>query len=176
MKVSEKEISIKKGDIFFTQGRGFVSRSIMAITRFWSEDGEARYSHVGIFLNEHGTTVEALPDGIKSKSFISEYKGLNVLIVRPLQEQTMLDFALANVMKEHYGEVYPFWRLPLFALGPLARVCVSDRLVCSEFVAKCLHLAGLRHSRFKGTTPDELADEARNYRTYEVIAEGRLTA
>lgn len=175
MKINGLDVEIKKGDIFFTRGRGFFSKSILSITKFWSEDGAAKYSHVGIFINEHGTTVEALPGGIMSKSFQSEYKGLNVLIVRPIRDEAAINFALARIMKEHYGEVYPFWRLPLFAMGPLARICVSDRLVCSEFVAKFLAMAGVRHSNFRGTSPDTLADELKNYRTYLTLAEGRLT-
>lgn len=163
---------IQKGDIFFTQGTGFVSSSILKITAWWSADCSATYSHTGIILDPLGKTVEALPSGIKSQFFDFAYKGKKVLVVRPLQQKDLIDSALKQVMAEHFGEIYPTWRLPLFLIPPLARLCASNILVCSEFVGKFLWLAKLRHGKFKGTAPDTLADEVRDSRHFEIIYEG----
>jgi hypothetical protein len=168
------DFQIRKGDIFFTQGTGFVSSSILKITAWWSADSAATYSHTGIFLDSEGKTVEALPSGIKSQDFFKAYKGKKVFIVRPIQDPDLVDAALKKVMADHFGEIYPTWRLPLFIFPPLARICASGILVCSEFVGKFLWLAKLRHDHFKGTAPDTLVDEVRDSRHFDIIFEGGI--
>ena len=82
-------------------------------------------------------------------------------------------WAVRAIIAAHLGDRYPLWRLALHLAPPLAKfLATGDRLVCSELVAKYLHLIGARGLPYTGVNPDQLADEARRWRNIDVIYEG----
>jgi hypothetical protein len=166
-------IKVQRGDVFCSTNPMWLGRAINAIQWFWSEDGESKYSHSGIICNATGTTFEALWT-VRSRNFFEAYTDDNVIIARPVCPEVKKLDALDKIIRTHRGQWYPFWRLGMHLFPPLAKVAIMDRLVCSELVAEYLFLAGVRHDQYKGTNPDQLADEWREWKRFNVIFEGRL--
>ncbi len=68
------------------------------------------------------------------------------------------------------GKIYPYPRLFLHAIG-LAKFILWKYPVCSELVAKFEFECGIRMNLW-GINPDNLADEWRISKYYDVIFEG----
>jgi len=151
----------------------WLGKAINAIQWFWSEDGEAKYSHAGMILDNRGTTFEALWT-VSSRNIFSAYAGENVIIARPRCDSAAIDKALDAIITEHKGQWYPGWRLFMHLIPPASKITFFDRLVCSELCAKYLYLAGARHDQYTGTNPDTLADEWREWKHFDVVFEGKL--
>jgi hypothetical protein len=148
--------------------------AINAIQRLWASDCESQYSHSGIILDPQGTTFEALWT-CKSVNLFEQYSGEQVIIARYTGDLAIpVDEALEQILAKHQGDVYPFWRLLLHLIPPLAKINMSQRPVCSELVAKYSWLIGGRHSHWAGANPDMLADEWRRWDNWEVVFEGTL--
>jgi len=103
---------------------------------------------------------------------MTEHDGARLLIARPFVATDVKNAALDSLISQHLGQWYPWWRLGLHILGPLAKWGVVERLVCSELVAKYLYMTGVRHNVYRGTSPDTLADELKTWRCYAVVYEG----
>ena len=170
-------IQVKRGDVFGTKNPMWLGKAINGLQWFWSKDGESKYSHSGIIIDDQGTTFEALWT-VSSKNLFDEHKGDNLIIARPNSPINGRPFdiekALKRVIKEHNGQWYPGWRLLLHTIPPLAKIALFDRLVCSELVAQYLYLAGTREGQYKGTNPDTLADEWRRWKNFDIVFEGKL--
>ena len=167
-------LELNRGDVFGTKNPMALGKVINAIQWVWSHDCESHYSHSGIILDSLGTTFEALWT-CKFVNLFEAYKGEQVIIARYIGGKTMpIDMAIKQLVAKHRGRVYPFWRLFLHLIPPLAKINMSQRPVCSELVAKYSWVIGARHEHWAGATPDMLADEWRQWDGWEVVFEGEL--
>ena len=164
-------MKLKAGDCFVVRGDTSLSYLIRVFGNFWSSDGECSFNHAGIIIDPDGSTFE-------SKSRIDhynveQYKGSQILIVRH-KKMTFDMFCKGLTSIIHLDGVrYPWWRLGLH-LVHLARFFNRSGIpVCSELVGMFENGAGLRKT-FWGLTPDNLADEWRISKHYEIVYEGVL--
>ena len=167
--------TLKPGDAFAVNSQSKVTNIINRVSGFNATDGTSTYNHAGVIAYDNGVTFEALSRLDFSK--LQNYLGCQIVIARPNLGQAVLRPALNQVIQQHLGQLYPFWRIPLYINDALARA-ISYKgkwLVCSEVVAKYEFYAGLRHGKFTGTTPDQLADEWHNWKNFDIIFEGILT-
>lgn len=168
------KIDLKPGTVFGTRNPMMLGRLINANQWFWSKDGEATYSHSGIIETSLGHTYEALWS-IK-KGHLKKYDGEQIIIARykSLGYQAFRE-AMVKLKNRHNGQWYPFWRIPLFLLPPLAKFGTwrGHWVVCSELVAELENILGLRHNKYTGTMPDTLADEWRTWQGWSFI-EGKI--
>lgn len=167
------DISLKAGMVFATANPMLLGKAINGIQWLWSSDNESRYSHAGIIIDSNGTTFEALWT-VKSQNIFEAYKGKKVIIAQPHATESKIRIELTKLISAHKGDWYPFWRLGLHIIPPLAKIGLLDKLVCSELTAKYLYMIGVRHSKYKGTNPDTLVDEWRNWKAYDIVFEGGL--
>lgn len=169
---------IKRGDVACTLSPTFFGRAIKAVTGWLSRDGKAEFGHSLIITSDAGDTLEALWT-IRAGN-LSHYRGKNIIIARPIAtvdykeiRYEMIDKAICEIERDYLGHGYPWWRLLLYPVQPLARIFGKGmHLVCSELVAKYLSLIRARHSVYLGTTPDNLADEWTYWRNFEIIYKG----
>ncbi len=168
---------LEKGMVFASSNPQGIGKPIRWAERFWAKDKQAEYGHTGIITGSNGETFEALGT-IKESDLFKGYAGKKVMIVRPLTKESVdgVQEAIWALKIKHLGQVYPGWRLLLFLVPPLARR-ISYRgkwVVCSELTAKFLWMIGVRHGGYAGTNPDDLVDEWRMGRDYEIVFEGLL--
>jgi hypothetical protein len=161
-----------------------MSYAILAIEWFHSQDNEAKYGHAGIIVDSSGMTFEAKTT--LRYGHISNYTGREIFITRPgicsneedykLVPQERWNCALYSLVKQHKGQIYPFWRLFLHLAPALAKFMSinGNRLVCSELVAKAEWLVGIRRGPYSGVNPDNLADRWRIGRHYRTVFKGKL--
>lgn len=171
--------NVRLGDVFVTSNDTKLGFLIRLAEKFWAKDGKARFGHAGIILDSRGTTFEALPDGLKY-STLDEYCGSEVMITRPVQSLTHNPIlrlnkaiALRKVVACHLGQKYPYWRILLHIIPPLARrISKGERLVCSELTAKYLREIGAWGEVVAGINPDDLADAFEVRDSFDVIFDG----
>lgn len=167
---------LQAGDVFCVSTAGPLSYLIRAIERFWAEDDKAEFGHAGIITGEQGATFEAL---VKAKhSNLDRYKGKHVLVARPVKAidsgvlmRAQKIKAINRLIQDHEGQWYPFWRLTLHMIPPLAKyISYGGRfLVCSEIAAKYENFIGTRNGPYTGINPDDLADGWRSNKNYLII-------
>jgi len=166
-------IQLQRGDVFCTAETGnLIASGIRAIEHFWDSDDEKRYSHSGFMLSET-ESFEALTT-IRRNDFFKDYAGTQVIIARPQADGRLINNTLKELVNEYEGDLYPFWRLPLFMIPPLAHINILGKAVCSELTARYLRDIMIRVSDWKGVTPDILSGEFRHWKNYELIYEGIL--
>lgn len=170
---------LKAGDLFCVNSAGPLSTAIKVVERVHAVDNEASYGHAGIVISPDGATFEALARiGIYH---LDRYLGQQILIARPVYrlDTTRIKsndrlVALNQVMKRHKGKLYPFWRIPLFLLPPLAKYLSAGGrfLVCSELNAYYESLLDTISGPYTGRMPDDLADRWRTSWTHKIIYQG----
>jgi hypothetical protein len=164
---------LQAGDIFCTANPMMIGRLIMAIERANSIDNDASYSHAGIIMGPAATTFEALWTTRRNGLFNS-YAGEKVLIGRNLRMTRERFDAGWKHVEGFEGRWYPFHRLPLNLVPPLAKLFASGHCaVCSELAAMFLVGAGLLEY-WAGVNPDNITDMIQHFREWEVIFEGVL--
>lgn len=167
-------VDLRRGDIFVTDRATWLSRIINSAQRFWSADGQAEYSHAGIILNPSGDTFESMRT-IKI-GHIDAYVGQKMLIGRAIYPtEGAHGRGIVKVCLDHKGQIYPFWRLFLHLVPPLAKYVSSGKFpVCSELVTKKEIVSGVKPwgNRWAGRNPDHIADAIRRWDSYEVVYEG----
>jgi hypothetical protein len=165
-------IELKQGDVFAVASKSWMAKAINAVSGWNAADGKSSYNHAGIICDAEGRTFEAL----RRLDFyhLDAYKGRSIIIARPDAPKDAKHTALLKVVYLHRGQIYPAWRIPLHIYPPLARkISINGKyLVCSEAVAKYEWLTGTRHPPYTGATPDMLADEWRQWRSFNIIYEG----
>lgn len=168
-------MQLQPGDIFASSNPQMLGRLIGWIQKIQSHDNHAEYGHTGIIVKADGTTVEALWS-ISSQNLFEAYKGQKVVIARwtgmtPESYQKGFD-----AIKGHIGSTYPYYRLLLHALG-ISKIIHFKTPVCSELTQKFLINAGattISGKTFWGLTPDDLVDEWRVSRYFQLIYEGTI--
>lgn len=166
-------MQLQPGDIFASSNPQMLGRLIDFIETIKSRDNDAEYGHTGIIIKEDGTTVEALWS-IGTQNLFNDYKGQKVVIARwtgmtPESYQKGFD-----AIKGHIGSTYPYYRLLLHALG-ISKIIHFKTPVCSELTQKFLINAGattISGKTFWGLTPDDLIDEWRISRHFDILHEG----
>lgn len=171
----ETRFELEPGMVFATNNPQGVGTIIEFMEKWMSHDLHADYGHTGIIQNELGLTFEAVWR-ITEQNFFQAYKGQRVLIARPIADTMQKQVALEVCKEAYLGGIYPLWRLPLFLIPPIARrISYKGKfVVCSELTAKFLYLCGVRHGVFMGTNPDDLVDEWRRWRDFDIVWEGVL--
>ena len=169
-------IEVRQGDIFASRSMNWLGKSIRWFQRFKSTDREAEYNHVGIIIDDKGTTYEALKK-IKRQNLFKAYKGEKVLIVR-YSEMTPEVFQKGfDSVKGDENEIYPWYRLILHAFGGSRRIHFTGNKVCSEVVGCFQYYSGmvtLAGKNYYGLTPDNHVDEWRISRHASIVFEGVL--
>ena len=176
-----RQFEVLEGDAWCSSSPWFIGRWIVAVSGWLSADGQAKYGHSGIITDDKGKTLEALMR-VKDRNIYDDFKGKHVVIARPvlnLDRKPILDsvksVAVSIMIKEHLHKRYPWWRVPLNIIPPLARKLATKKyVVCSEMTAKYLWLVGSRHDQYPGTSPDRLSDEFHRWRQYEIVFEGTV--
>jgi len=167
-------IELLPGDVFCVQTQSALAKGIRAVQAFWAHDSNAIYNHSGVILDHIGTTFEALTSYRKQDLFTA-YSGRRVIIARPDISQFTIKPELTRLQQRYSKKrFYPYWRLPMHAFPPLAKISLYDWDVCSELTAWFLYQIGARPIRWPGTNPDTLADEFIHWRIYKLIHEGFL--
>ncbi|MDD4060463.1 MAG: hypothetical protein PHW08_07170 [Kiritimatiellae bacterium] len=173
---TDKLPALAPGDVFASKNPQGLGRAICLAQQMQSPDGEAEYSHTGIILDAQGTTLEALWR-VRRQNLFSAYKGNKVLVAR---WKGMTDKAFragfASVADQE-GRMYPFHRLALHVVGLAGFVHFLGVKVCSEITDCFQYHAGittLRREKYYGVTPDELVDEWRISRHFDIVFEGTL--
>ena len=171
------DITLEPGMVFASSNPQGIGIPIRWMEKWWSKDRDAEYGHTGIIQDVSGKTLEALWS-ITEGNLFEEYAGSKVIIAKPLcvNDAGLINSRLAELKQSHLGQWYPAWRLPLFMIPPLARrISYKGKwVVCSELTAKYLYAVGARHKAFSGTNPDELVDEWRHWKNFEIVFEGVL--
>jgi hypothetical protein len=166
-------IILKQGDVFASSNPQSLGKAISAIERLRSHDNKAEYGHTGIIIKPDGTTVEAVWT-IGSQNLFNEYKGQKVLIARWAGMNTDTYQKGFDAIKGHIGSTYPYYRLLMHFLG-LGKFIHFSTPVCSELTEKFLINCGavtISGKNFWGLNPDDLVDEWRISRHFDVIFEG----
>lgn len=176
-------IELKKGDVFVVYGRSWISKLIRWSEKLWSQDNKAKASHSGIIIFEDGTTLEALYNGIRRYS-IYDYKD-KVAIYRHKDMDIERFWKGFDAVRKHEAQVYPYWRLLLHSIPILSKISLVGIPVCSELVAEFLYKAFvndrktddlmMRYQNYYGWTPDELEDDWRIAKDFNLIYEGKIT-
>lgn len=163
---------IRPGDYFCVQTSGIISRMILWFQKLKALDHESTYNHAGIIVNSDGTTFESLA---KIAHYgLQGYVGHKVIIGRHCKMNVPTFLRGYHVIKKFDGYRYPAWRLLWHAFG-LANVIDVIRVpVCSELVIEHARAAGLVEYDGYGWSPDNLADEMRRSKYFDIVYEGVL--
>lgn len=168
-------IRIEIGDMFAVDSLSGMGWLINPVQAFWAPDGESKYSHAGIITDRAGETFEALWTNRFSR--LRAYDQQNIIIARMTEPDAHTKVqAIKEIVKEYEGRHYPWWRLKLHLIPPLARIFNWDGrwVVCSELVARYMYICQARHSTFAGTNPRRLVYEWRHWRNIEIVYEGKM--
>jgi len=164
-------IDLREGDYFATCQTGWVSRTILAVEKVKSLDGEARYSHCGIICDSKGKTFESRRR--IEHAHINCYIGLPVIIARHKDMNAAAYQVGYDAIKHWDGAIYPVWRLGAYLLGVARFLHAYNLPVCSELVGEHAYAAGLSKWHGWGWNPDSLVDMWIDHKCYDVIYEGK---
>jgi hypothetical protein len=165
------------GDVFAVRSRHVFAKAINAVQMFWAKDSHAEYNHTGVIMDQAGNTFEANLR-YESGNIYKDYSDVKLKVARPTSEPIVsVNTGLADLLcRYRLKPFYPFWRLPLFIIPPLAKISLFSWDVCSESTAWYLNHCGHRPLPWSGINPDTLADEWRYWRNFEIIFEGVINA
>lgn len=168
---------LKPGDLFFVGGEGWLNNLINRFQALWSTDGVTKYSHVGIIIDDKGTTFETTSWRTGNQSLESTYAGSEIAILR--WNQMWPDRVLAGLkaVEDQRGRVYPYWRLLAHALRIHGLVHFRS-MECSVLVAHFLAAARcpLRTSNLWRYDVEMLYDELAQAEGWSVVFAGSLRA
>jgi len=168
-------ITLKQGDIFASSNPQSLGKAINFIQRIRAKDNQSMYGHTGIIIKPDGITVEAVWS-ICSQNLFKEYTGKKVLIARWTGMNADTYQKGFDAIKGHIGSTYPYYRLLMHFLG-LGKFIHFKTPVCSELTEKFLINCGavtISGKNFWGLNPDDLVDEWRISKYFDVIYEGAL--
>jgi len=164
-------MKLQPGDIFLTNNPMALGRAINFVQKLNSSDNQSKYSHAGIITSEGGDTFESL--WTIRQSTLLPYKNHEILIGRNV-DMTLDLYQLGwKAVKQHKGQMYPFWRLPLHLLPATSKIGSGNWPVCSELVCKFLEACDLV-GFWKGKNPDNVADMIIRWKGWSTVFEGVL--
>ncbi len=169
-------IELKPGDIFASKNPQNLGKLITFITGLKARDKKAVYSHTGIIQDAAGKTLEAVMR-IAEQNIFQDYKGDKVLIARWIGMTPAAYQKGFDAVKGQIGRPYPFQRLLWQLIGVAKWVHILKTPVCSELTEMFLCNAGantMSGGNFWGLNPDDLVDEWRISKHFDVIYEGTL--
>jgi hypothetical protein len=170
------EIILQPCDCFATANPQSLGKAITWIEAAKDDSMSAEYSHAGIIQDAHGKTLEAVWH-IEEQNLFDAYKGQKVIIFR-WTGMTVSAFVKGfNAVKDEIGMTYPYYRLLLHFIGLAKFIHFGKDTVCSELAEKFLLNAGAVMTEGKnwwGITPQEIVDEVRISKYFDVIFEGAL--
>lgn len=162
------DIRLAPGMEFVVNSGSALAKWINGFQRFKSLDCESAYNHAGIITSEKGRTFEALWK--IQYGDLDAYKGCDILVVcHKMMSEKRFTMAWPEIGKLN-GKLYPVPRLFLHAVG-MAKFIHWKFPVCSELVGKFEFECGLRNNWW-GINPDNLADEWRISKYYDIVYEG----
>jgi hypothetical protein len=171
------DIRLEQGDVFATKNPQSLGKVITFMEMLRCESKSAEYSHAGIIQDAMGKTLEAVWH-IEEQNIFEAYKGDKVIIARwngmtPETYQKGWDS-----VKGEIGEIYPYSRLLLHFLGLARWIHLGNDTVCSELAEKFLinagYTMGLAGKNWWGLTPEELVDEWRISKYFNIVFEGEI--
>jgi hypothetical protein len=166
-------MDLKTGDCFLVHRRTLLGKMIDVVETFWSKGDKCLYSHAGLIIHKGGTTLEVLQPRVASQNFYEAYSRHQVMVVRYTElTGEKLNKGISRVY-QHYGHLYPYWRLPLEGLR-LAKFVHWNSVFCSELVAQFLWYVGARDYHWFGVDPEDLEEEFRHWKNYQIIFEEKL--
>jgi hypothetical protein len=163
-------LKLERGMAFAVCSGSSLARAINTVQKIKSIDNESTYNHAGLIIDTTGGTFEALLTIRRAN--LSAYKGCNVIIVRHKDMTDELFSKGWSEIERLEGTLYPVPRLFLHLVG-LAKFIHWRYPVCSELYAKFECACELRRNWW-GINPDNLVDEWRISKYYDVIHEGIL--
>lgn len=161
-------MNLEPGMVFCVCSDSWLAGAINWCQKVKAVDNESHYNHAGLITDRTGTTFEALSKIGYGK--LNRYKGCKVIVAKHKNmTDGLFDQGFAP-LKSLDGSLYPAPRLVLHLLG-LAKFVHWKYPVCSELVAKFEFECNLRKNWW-GINPDNLVDEWRISKYYDVIFEG----
>jgi hypothetical protein len=169
-------IALQPGDVFATRNPQSLGKLIMFVEAAKDESKTAEYSHAGIIQDSKGKTLEAVWH-IEEQNIFTDYKGSKVIIAR-WNGMTVDNYRKGwDSVKGEIGMTYPYYRLLLHLVGLASFIHLGSDTVCSELAEKFLINAGaimIAGKNWWGLTPQELVDEWRISKYFDVIWEGTI--
>ncbi|MDD5170842.1 MAG: hypothetical protein PHN75_18650 [Syntrophales bacterium] len=167
-------VLLMPGDVFATQNPQGLGKAICLMEAARSLDGKAEYGHSGIIQDAHGKTFEAVWH-IAEQNLFDSYKGTKTIIARWKGMNPECFKKGFDSVYPLLGRDYPWQRLVLHLCGLARWVHLLKVPVCSELTAQFLINCGaimLSDKEFWGINPDNLVDEWRISKYFDVIFEG----
>ena len=166
------DVALKPGDVFATSNPQMLGWMINFVQTMQSDDCSSTYGHCGIITSAQGETFEALWK--IRPGMLEAYTGKQILIARwtGMNENTFKR-GMLDILGQS-GQWYPFGRLFLHLFG-LPKIHRKNSEVCSELTTHFLIKAGatMRSGQnWYGVSPDELVDEWRISKHFNIIVEG----
>lgn len=168
-------IVLQPGDVFATRNPQSLGKAITCVEAMRCESLHAEYSHAGIIEDCTGKTCEAVWH-IEEQNIFTDYKGSKVIIAR-WSGMTIDNYRKGwDAIKGEIGMTYPYYRLLLHLVGLSRFIHLGSNTVCSELAEKFLinagYTMGLAKTNWWGLTPQELVDEWRISKYFDVVFEG----
>ena len=171
-KERNKDILIRRGDIFLSRNPMTLGKIINWFQSIQSVDKSSKYSHAGVVLNSFGAILEAVWS-VKVTNLWDEYGEDCVLIARPINLSDEDINRGINIARKNIGKWYPFHRFIMMLIPTLARRVGGSVGVCSEETVRYLQAAGMDID-WKGKTPDNIHDMVKDSREWIIIYEGKI--
>lgn len=165
-------LELQPGDCFACHGikGNLLDDGINLVQSIWARDRQSEYTHAGIILNTAGETFEARFR--IGKHSLWDYRGRKVLIARYVHmTPERFKKGMWPLSERNEDTLYPFWRLAMHILPPVARLNLIGSGVCSELTVKFIRNAGLMHKSYPGWNVDMLVDKWRRDRNVRIIYE-----
>ena len=161
-------MKLEPGDVFFQTSGNILDIIINFFQSLWSGDNRSIFSHCGIILYHDGETFETT--GWRTGFGNLSTRQGNKTIVAIYRHREMRELAF-DFSARLAGRIYPYWRLPIFALG-LGRLIHGTNMVCSELVAEFLKRTGVRSKSPWGVSVDRLHDELQADNNWKLVYQG----
>lgn len=163
------DLKLMPADVVATRSEALLGTAIRFVQKAKASDDEATYNHTLTILAPSGRMIEAVSH-IQEGNLYEAYRGQRVLVARWVHMDDLHRAMVCDAVTKYEGRRYPWSRLFLHLLG-LAKYVHWNVPVCSELTAYGLYVAGARRNWW-GVMPDDLADEWRISRHYEIVFEG----
>jgi hypothetical protein len=172
--MAETRFTLMPGDGAATKALTTLGSAIRKVEAIKSVSEIADYNHALIIQDSTGKTLESLWH-IEEQNIFEYYKGSQMIIWRwKGMTPELYQKGIAAVMP-FKGDLYPWYRLFWHLLGIAPFVHLRNVPVCSELYEQFILTCGAVMTEGKnwwGTTPQEIVNEVRISKYFDVIFEG----